>query len=216
MVVYVLGFPGAWDSKEFACNAGDRGLIPGLGRCPGEGNGNPLQYSCLENPIDRGAWRATVHGVARVGHDSVTTPLCVYLPSWTLSSISTSSSVCYFYQLDGASYIVNLPEKKHFELMIKIKVMDFLQYKWELSPQFLFQKRGHDHPDKRTTTYCQTSLHGRLNQCHLSCNAFSSGIWCSISHIHLSCLPVSGNFQVSHRLMKNPAVSNYLEQSDMW
>ena len=48
-----------------ACNAGDPGSIPGLGRSPGEGNGNPLQYSCLENPMDRGAWRATVHGVAK-------------------------------------------------------------------------------------------------------------------------------------------------------
>ena len=48
-----------------ACNAGDPGLIPGLGRSPGEGNGNPLQYACLENPMDRGAWWATVHGVAK-------------------------------------------------------------------------------------------------------------------------------------------------------
>ena len=59
-----MGFPGDSDSKESACNVGDLGLIPGLGGSPGEGNGNPLQYSCLENPIDRGAWRATVHGVA--------------------------------------------------------------------------------------------------------------------------------------------------------
>ena len=51
------------DGKESACNAGDLGLIPGLGRLPGEGNGNPLQYSCLENFMDRGAWQATVHGV---------------------------------------------------------------------------------------------------------------------------------------------------------
>ena len=50
-------------------DAGDMGLIPGSGKFPREGNGNPLQYSCLENPKDRGAWRATVHGVARVGHD---------------------------------------------------------------------------------------------------------------------------------------------------
>ena len=48
-----------------ACNAGDLGLIPGSGRSPGEGNGNPLQYSCLENPLDGGAWWATVHGVAK-------------------------------------------------------------------------------------------------------------------------------------------------------
>ena len=51
--------------KASACNAGDLGSIPGSGRSPGEGNGNPLQYSCLENPMDGGAWRATVHGVAK-------------------------------------------------------------------------------------------------------------------------------------------------------
>ena len=58
-------FPGGSDSKEFACNAGDPGSISGLGRSPGKGNGNPLQYFCLENPMDRGAWRATVHRVAK-------------------------------------------------------------------------------------------------------------------------------------------------------
>ena len=51
--------------KASACNAGDLGSIPGSGRSPGEGNGNPLQYSCLENPMDGGAWWATVHGVAK-------------------------------------------------------------------------------------------------------------------------------------------------------
>ena len=56
---------GGSEDKAFACNAGDLGSIPGLGRSPGEGNGNPLQYSYLENPMDRGAWRATVHGVAK-------------------------------------------------------------------------------------------------------------------------------------------------------
>ena len=69
-----LGFPRSSLSKESACNARDLGSIPGLGRSPGEGNGNPLQYSCLENPMDRAAWRTTVHGVARVGHDLVTKP----------------------------------------------------------------------------------------------------------------------------------------------
>ena len=68
------GFPGGSDGKESACNAADLGSIPGLGRFPGDGNGNPLQYSCLENPKDRGAWQATVHRVTRVGHDLVTTP----------------------------------------------------------------------------------------------------------------------------------------------
>ena len=56
---------GGSEVKASACNVGDLGLIPGLGRSPGEGNGNPLQYSCLENPIDRGAWWATVHGVVK-------------------------------------------------------------------------------------------------------------------------------------------------------
>ena len=51
--------------KRLVCSAGDPGLIPGLGRSPGEGNGSPLQDSCLENPMDRGAWSATVHGVVK-------------------------------------------------------------------------------------------------------------------------------------------------------
>ena len=58
-----LGFPGGSDSKESSCNAGDLGLIPGLGRSPEEGNVYPLKYSGLENSMDRGAWQATVHGV---------------------------------------------------------------------------------------------------------------------------------------------------------
>ena len=53
------GFPRGSDGKESACNVGDLGLIPGSGRTPGEGNGNPFQYSCLRNPMDRGAWRVT-------------------------------------------------------------------------------------------------------------------------------------------------------------
>ena len=60
-----LGFPGGSEVKASACNAGDPGSIPGMGRSPGEGNGDPLQYSCLENPMDRGAWWATVHGVTK-------------------------------------------------------------------------------------------------------------------------------------------------------
>ena len=57
------GFPGGSDGKESACSAGDQGLIPEFGRSPQEGNGYPLQCSCLENPVHRGAWWATVHGV---------------------------------------------------------------------------------------------------------------------------------------------------------
>ena len=66
------GFPHSSVGKESTCNAGDPDLIPELGRSPGEGNDNPLKYSCLENPMDRGAWQATVHGVARVEHDIAT------------------------------------------------------------------------------------------------------------------------------------------------
>ena len=57
--------PGDSDSKESACNAGDLGSIPGLERSPGEGNGHPLKHSCLENPVDRGTWQATIHVVAK-------------------------------------------------------------------------------------------------------------------------------------------------------
>ena len=69
-----MGFPGGSVGKESACNAGYLSSIPGSGRSPGEGNGNPLKHSCLENPMDRGDWRATVHGVTRVGHDLATKP----------------------------------------------------------------------------------------------------------------------------------------------
>ena len=73
-----LGFTGGSDGKESACSAGDPGWIPGLGRCPGGGNGNPLQYSFLENPMDGGAWHTTVHRVTK---------------SWTKLSDFTSLSL---------------------------------------------------------------------------------------------------------------------------
>ena len=61
-----LGFPGSSDGKEYTCNAEDPGLIPALGKSSGEENGNPLQYSCLENPMNRRAWKATVHRAAKI------------------------------------------------------------------------------------------------------------------------------------------------------
>ena len=64
-LMILLGFPSSSDGKASACNAGDQGSIPGSGRSPGEGNGNPCQYPCLEIPMDRGAWWATVHGVTK-------------------------------------------------------------------------------------------------------------------------------------------------------
>ena len=76
----LLSFPGGSDGKASACNVGDPGLIPGLGRSPGKGNGNPLQYFYLENPTDGGAWWATVHGAVK---------------SWTrLSDLTFTSVYC--------------------------------------------------------------------------------------------------------------------------
>ena len=67
-----LGFPSGSDGKEPVCSVGDPGLFPGSGRSSGEGHGNPLQYSCLENPTDEGSWQVTVHGVQRVRYNWVT------------------------------------------------------------------------------------------------------------------------------------------------
>ena len=75
--------------KESACNEGDLGSIPGSGRPPEGGNGNSLQYSCLENPMDRGAWQATVHGIAKVVHNLVTKP-----PLWTKQNPSAGGWPC--------------------------------------------------------------------------------------------------------------------------
>ena len=66
---FIIGLPGGSDSKESACSAGDLGLNPGSRSSPGEGNGYLLQYSCLENSMDREAWWAIVHGGQRVGHN---------------------------------------------------------------------------------------------------------------------------------------------------
>ena len=64
--IFIRSFPGGSNGKEFACNSGDLDLIPGLGRFPGEGNGYPLQYSCLENPMNKGTWWAIVHVVTKI------------------------------------------------------------------------------------------------------------------------------------------------------
>ena len=83
-----LGFLGGSEDKASACNAGDPGSIPGLGRSPGEGNDNPLQYSCLENPMDRGIWRATVHWVAKSW---------TQLSDWTELKINSLFQLCVFH-----------------------------------------------------------------------------------------------------------------------
>ena len=88
----ILGFPGGSDGKVSACNTEDLGSIPESGRSPGKGNGNPLQYPCLENPMDRGAWWATVHEVAK---------------SWTRLSNFT---LLFFY------FSLNIGNKPHFHI----------------------------------------------------------------------------------------------------
>ena len=86
----ILGSAG----EEPTCNVGDLGSVPRSGRCPGGGHGNPLQYSCLENPMDRGGWRATVHGVTRAGYDLATKPpVCHLLAAGSWASQLTS--VCF-------------------------------------------------------------------------------------------------------------------------
>ena len=82
-------FCGGSDGKESTCNAGDLGLILGLGRSPGGGHGNPLQYSCLENPTDRGAWRSTVHGIAIVRQDCATNTFTSLQPFNNVVLVST-------------------------------------------------------------------------------------------------------------------------------
>ena len=91
-----MGFLRGSDGKDTACNAGDPGSIPGSGRSPGEGNGNPLQYSCLGNPMDRGAWRATVHGVTELGtttfYSVFTLSSCTYIFTNDISTVLGSFS----------------------------------------------------------------------------------------------------------------------------
>ena len=100
-----MGFPGGLEVKASACNARDLGSIPGSGRCPGEGNGNPLQHSCLENPMDVGAWWATVHGVARSRtwlsdlHDTRQDLCCTLGPGW-LCILNVAMCICPFWSPD--------------------------------------------------------------------------------------------------------------------
>ena len=103
-----MGFPGDSDDKESTCNVGDLGLIPGSGRSPGEGHGNPPHYYCLENPMDRGAWWAVVHmGSQRVRHDwaciHMENPLCIAVTSIIHQSAMTG---CFSFLL--GKYITHL------------------------------------------------------------------------------------------------------------
>ena len=84
------GFPGGLDGNESTCHTGDSGSIPGLGRSSGEGTGNPLQFSCLENSMDRGVWPATVHGVS----ESDTAERLIHTFSRGMCLVTTYLSTC--------------------------------------------------------------------------------------------------------------------------
>ena len=104
----MLDFPGGSDGKASAYNVGDPGSVPGSGRSPGEGNGNPLQNPCLENPMDREAWHSTVHGVAkgRTRLSDFTSLQCVYV-SGPLS-VSPTLSFPEGRKLRGASLVAQM------------------------------------------------------------------------------------------------------------
>ena len=110
-----MGFPHSSVGKESACNAGDPGLIPGSGRSPREGNGNPLQYSCLKNPMDRRTWQARVHGVTRVGYDLATKPLP---HKWNITFKNYESLCCTpeTYNIVNQLYL-NL--RRNFKMLMK-------------------------------------------------------------------------------------------------
>ena len=101
------GSPPSLVGKEPACNAGDLGSLPGTGRSPGEGNSNPLQYSCLENPMDRGAWCTIVHGVTRVGHEWSTEQACM-VSSWLL-------------KLQFQFNVPKSPASRHCDLCLRVR-----------------------------------------------------------------------------------------------
>ena len=115
LTIFFMGFPGGSEDKVSTCNAGDPGSIPGLGRSPGEGNGNPLQYSCLENPINRGAWWATVHGVtkSRIWLSNFT-----FFLSFFFFRLVTQWCLILFYPMDCSppgSSVDGIPQAKMLE-----------------------------------------------------------------------------------------------------
>ena len=140
-VPFLWGFPGGSEGKASACNAGDLGLIPGLGRSPGEENGNPLQYSCLENPMDREAWQATVHGVANSWmqlrdftftftsyhffiRSSLDEPLVCFHVFIIINSAAVTMGCVYLFELEFLSFINICPRVGLLDHMITV-FLDF-------------------------------------------------------------------------------------------
>ena len=132
--------PSSSDCKKFTCNPGDLGLIPGLGRSPGGGHGNQLQYSYLENPMDRGAWWAVVHGVTRVGHDLATKPPPPRRPEQKYMSPPCATpllllppvfiSVRVFSKWVG--FHIRWPKYWSFSFSLTVSLLDFKFFPWLL------------------------------------------------------------------------------------
>ena len=139
-------FPSGSDGKESICNAGDLGSIPGSGRSPGEGNGNPLQYSCLENLMDRGAWWATVHGVTK--------------------SRTWLSDFTFTFFLLPSPPVIQASVFWNFKRMLSngstIPEISFLQYVLLfLIPQYMSMcTHAHTHTHSHTHTHTHTCLSG--------------------------------------------------------
>ena len=137
--IYIyMGFPGGLDSEESVCNIGDQGLITGSGRCPGEGNGNPFQYSCLENSMNREARQSTVHGV---GHGWVTSLLaslyiymyiyihmCVYICMYIYIYFFIRSIKCMYIYIYIHTYIHIILLIKFFSLTGYSKILSTVPY----------------------------------------------------------------------------------------
>ena len=110
----MVGLPGGSDGKESACSAGDPGSIPGSGRYAGEGNGNPLQYSCLENPLDRGAWQATVCGVAKSRTRLSNFTLIGMVLNWTFSNKKFHKSKTLFWKKGFSQHVLSFPIQNNY------------------------------------------------------------------------------------------------------
>ena len=120
-IIYALGFPGGSDVKASACKGGDLGSVPGLGRSPGEGNGNPLQYSCLQNPVDGGAWWAIVHRVTKS-------------QTWLNDLTFTFTLIDIKHFRNG--YTLHRLEKKKDQIPVELINLEFTS--WSLVPVFVF------------------------------------------------------------------------------
>ena len=127
---FFLYFPGGSDGKESACNAGDSGSVPRLGRSPGEANGNPAQYSCLENSMDRGLWCVEVHGVAksqtqlcnfRFTHENFNKQICYKTVSPTNKNKQKKKRKNYLWQRGKYKHII-IKKQTHSRGIVKRQV----------------------------------------------------------------------------------------------